>query len=152
MVSIVILLFGILISICAGEPVAALMRDLVYTDMSIVGLLSVAILPFLISAFAVLLSNLPLLLTVVFVNAFLCAHVSAGVLLTFETAGWLLCALCLFRDFFRLPILWLCWMKAADGEREAFMRCCIPGGVATGLICVFEYCIVSPFLAELISF
>ena len=146
------LLLGAILSASAGESIASLMRALVYGDMSIVGLLFVAILPFLITAIAVRFSNPVLLYSSVFCRAFLCSYVALGLLMTFRTAGWLLCLLCLFCDYFRLPLLWLCWLHAASGEGTAFLHRTILCVLAVGLASVFDYCIVSPFLAELISF
>jgi hypothetical protein len=146
------LCFGAIISAAAGDSVASLMRALVCSDTSIVGLLLVAILPFFITATAVWFSNFTLLLSAVFFRAFLCFYVAVGLLAAFSTAGWLICLLCLFCDCLQLPLLWLCWLQSISGERVSFLRRWIPCVLSAGVVSVFDFYIVSPFLAGLISF
>lgn len=146
------LFLGALISVSAGESIASLMRALLCGDMSIVGLLFVGFLPFLITAIAVYFSKSMLLYSAVFCRAFLCAYVAVGLVMTFRTAGWLFCLLCLFCDYVQLPLLWFCWLQVSSGEGAAFLHRIIPSVLAVGLASVFNYCVVSLFLAKLISF
>ena len=146
------LLLGVMISAAAGKFLASLMRALVYSDMSIVGLLCVAFLPFLITAIAVYFRNFTLLHATVFCRAFLCAYTAAGMLITFRTAGWLICLLYLSCDCLQLPLLWLCWLGASCWERAVVLRRCVICAAVAGLVSVFNFCMISPFLAELISF
>jgi hypothetical protein len=136
----------------AKAPVRAAVPKLGGTANDIVGLLLVAILPFFITATAVWFSNFTLLLSAVFFRAFLCCYVAAGLLAVFSTAGWLFCLFCLFCDCLQLPLLWLCWLQSISGERVSFLRRWIPCVLSAGVVSVFDFYIVSPFLAGLISF
>lgn len=144
------LVSGAFISLSADEFLASTMHALIRSDMSISGLLAALFLPFLISFFAVYLSQNWLLLIVAFFKAFLFAYTGAGLILSFDAAGWLLCLLLLFGDVLTLPALWLLWLRCLHSSGRSAWCSSIPSVIVAGFAGIFEYCVVAPFLASLI--
>lgn len=143
--------FGSLIFYITGSSFSSLMRGVIYGSVSIVGLMSVSVLPFLISAFAVYISKPSLLLIVSFGKAFLFSFVSLGIMDGFASTGWLIRWLLMFSDLISLPVLYWFWNRHISGD--------IPFSAAESLLvlslCILvgsvDYCYVSPFLANLIN-
>lgn len=96
----------------ADESIVSLMRMAVLKPVSIVGLLSCTLLPFLFTAFAVYVSLPALLLLIGFSKAFLYAYVSCAVLAAFGSAGWLVRGFLMFSDTIGAVLLYSCWMRS----------------------------------------
>lgn len=146
------LLAGAASAYTAGDILFPLMRSAPGCSVSIVSLLCVACFPFLISAFAVFISQPWLLLAVSFGKAFCFALVSTGILASYGSGGWLLRWLLCFSDCAVLPLLYWYWMRYISGDR-AF------SGPETGLalclgllIASADHHFIVPLLARLTDF
>lgn len=135
----------------AGESIFILMRSVVYSPVSIVGVLCVSLLPILISAYAVFLSNLSLLLSICFAKAFLFSFVSLGILWAFASAGWLMRILLLFSEWTSLPILYWYWLRCLNPDHRVNLW-------ETAWVCSLmllmgsiHFRVISPFLVRLIE-
>ena len=142
---------GILISRHADSTVLSLMRSAVDSAVSIVGLLSAACLPFLLSALAVSLSGPGWLLPVGFVNGFLYSYVSMTVFRSFGFSGWLLRPLLCFSMVSVAPALYCFWLRLISAGRESFFSETAFFLSLALLIGSVDYSLISPFLARLIS-
>lgn len=130
-----------------GSGFVSLMRSALSQPVSIVGILAVYCFPFLLTAFAVLISRLELLVLLAFCKAFLFSACACLVELSFGSAGWLIRLLLVSRWITAPLLLWL-WLYLADRREKsayAFSVCALWGILAGAL----EYCYVSPFLAML---
>ena len=145
------LVLGIVFSIAAGDPLVSLMRTAVNSRVSISGLLTAILLPFLLSAFAVIFHESWLLILIAFLKAFMFSFVGFGVTVAFRSAGWLVRLLLMFGDCCSLPVLFWYWSRHVGvQESSSFSAIVVPFAL---LFCIgsFDFCVVSPFLATLIS-
>lgn len=119
--------------------------------VSIVSLLSVTVLPFLLSASAVFSSCRWLLLPIAFFRAFLLSYVGMGIYGCFGSAGWLFRLLLCFSELFSTPLLYWFWLRCCDPDRGRIA----PQGALTGALCLLigsvDYCLISPQLRSLIN-
>lgn len=118
--------------------------------VSIVSLLGVTMFPFLLSAFAVYISEPWLLLIVSFGDAFVLSFVSLGVMRCGGSAGWLVRWLLVFSASLASPLMYLYWLRHLTGRRrfdglEAACVLCL-----CALIGSVDFRLVSPLLARLI--
>lgn len=132
------------------DHLVSLMPSVLSSRLSIVGLASSALLPFLFSVFAVYFSH-PWVLTIIcFTKAFLYAYVSCGVYQAFGDYGWLVHWLLLFADTLCIPVLFLYWLRHLSGYRRfrfwttAAYLTALAGIILTG------YYLVSPLIGALI--
>ena len=135
----------------AGDTLDSVMRGALIGSVSIVGLLCAALFPFLLSAFAVFISEPWLLLPVSFGDAFVFSFVSLGVTQCAGSAGWLIRWLLVFSASLLSPLLYLYWLRHLPGGRrfdslEAACILCI-----CALIGSADFRLISPLLARLIS-
>ena len=144
------LLNGLLFSLSADTLLSSTMRIAINGGMSISGLLTALLLPFLFSAFAVFISQLWLLIPIAFVKAFLFSFTGLGVLLTFGSAGWLICLLFMFAESLAMPILWWYWLRVSGDSGRTVFHNCFPAVLCVGLVGCIDQWIVAPFLACLI--
>lgn len=144
------LISGIVLFLFAGTQILPWMRSTAYGAVSIVGLLCVTLLPFLFSAFAVFISEPWLLLPISYGKAVLFSLISLGILQSFGSAGWLVRLLLMFSDSVSVPLLYCFWHRHISGRRKlafseawnAVSLCILIGSI--------DYCLVSPFLAQMI--
>ncbi len=142
---------GCLAYLLGGESLHALMRGVLYAPVSIVGILCVSLLPFLLSAYAVFLSNLSFLLPICFLKAWLFSQISLGIYQAFSSAGWLMRILLLFSSWTSLPILYWFWLRYLSPEHrastlEALLACSL-----LLLVGSIHIRVISPFLVCLIE-
>ena len=144
------LILGALTSVSADISLASTMRAALCGGMSIFGLLVVVLLTLFLSAYAVYFSQPVLLVSVVFLKAFLFAYTGAGLLTLYPSSGWLIRYLLMFSDTLMMPLLWWFWLCAESGERVALLhRTAFSTLVACSIGCVY-YALIAPFLARLI--
>ena len=134
----------------AGSSFLSLMRSSLYSSVSIVSLLLVTGLPFLLSAFAVFLSCHWLLPAIAFGKGFLFSFISMGALASFGCAGWLLRLLLCFSDLMSMPILYWFWLHCCRIRKYGFGCCTVLSAALIFLIGSIDYCLIAPFLADLI--
>lgn len=146
------ILCGTFLSISAADLSPVLMRGIYVSAVSIVSVLYVVYLPFLLSAFAVLLSAPAMILPVCFGKAFLCAYSFCCVFRTFGAIGWIISGVFLFPDWAALPVLYWYWRSVlARGGCRGISAFCIAAGILAG-IAWLDLRIISPFGAGLIDF
>ena len=144
------LLSGAAVSLCADEFLPAMMLAALSCDVSIFGLLIAILLPLLISFFAVYISQIWLLIPIVFVKAFLFSYTGVGILQTFNASGWLIRILFMFGDSLALPFLWWYWLQVTASVNVSLLRGFLPALLCAVVAGCIDYCYVAPFLAGLI--
>ena len=128
-----------------SQPLVSLMRGAIIGSVTIVGLGSVLLLPYLLTVSAVLFSSSGFLFTVAFLKAFSFGACAAAVDLAFSDAGWLVRSLLMFSDFFGFPVLvWLSWHSFDSlGKRKTMYM--IAGGLLL-IIGLIDCFLIAPFL------
>lgn len=117
-----------------------------YTPISI---LSVALLPVLISALVVFAEQSWLLLPISFLKAFCFAHVGALVTKSFGSASWLIQILLMFSDCVSLPFLWWFWYRLLKSSQQIAFSTIFPIALAALSIGVLDFKVISPFFSLL---
>lgn len=146
------LLCGAFLSISAADIYLPLMRGLYKNAVSIVSVLRIVFLPFLLSAFAVLLSAPVMILPVCFGKTFLCAYSFFYVFRTFGTVGWIITGVFLFPDWAALPVLYWYWRSVFLRERHnGAVSFCVAAAFLAGIVWL-DLRIISPVGAGLIDF
>lgn len=130
---------------------SSLVRSVVDSRSSIVGLLTVLTVPFLISAILFKLSLPTLGFCIVFIKSLLFSYCSCSLVLAFGEAGWLMRWLLLFSDSCTVVLLLWLWIRNITGQgkkiKSDLLFCCL----ITVLIGCVDYYILSPFAAMLLS-
>ena len=144
-------LLGVWFSGSASELLFSTMRMLPGSHASIIGLLSAAVLPFLFSACAVYLRQPLILIPIAFWKAFLFSYIGFGLFRAWGSAGWLLLGLTMFSSLSSMPVLCWYWLRHIGGRPfEPGVCCLILGGLV--VIGIIDYCLIVPFLANIITF
>lgn len=146
------LLLGVSAAANAGSNLPTMIRSATLCPVSIPGLLASTVFPFLCSAYAVSFSEPWLLLPISTLKAFSFSFCAFGVNLAFGSAGWLVRLLFLFSDACVIPLLFFYWLRHFDNtpaHPDKELLGCIIAAIAIGAA---DYCLVSPFLVELINF
>lgn len=145
------LLSGILLFHFAGTPLLPLMRRAAVAPVSITGLLTVSLIPFLITALAVSLFR-SAIFPLCFLKAFLFAFCAAGIASSNGPHGWLYGRMTMASQWMLLPVLYLLWLRLLPGSPK-ISRWEAAGFVFAALLIVFfHHCIVSPVWAALINY
>ena len=124
------------------------MRGILFGSVSIVSLLSVGLIPFLFTAYAVCLSKSWILFAVSFCKALLFSFMAMGISSAFGSAGWLVSALVLFSGHMWNWILYFLWIRILAGRKIHWSLVTV-AFLLTGCIAVY---VISPFMASLIDF
>ena len=144
-------LLGVWCSGSASEFYLPQMRTAVSGRVSIVGLLSGGVLPFLASAFAVYLQRRILLIPIAFLKAFFFSYAGYRLYLAWGQAGWLVTGLTMFGSICSLPVLYWYWRHCLEARRFEWPVF----GLVLALLLVIGivdcYWVV-PFLIDIISF
>ena len=135
-------------------PFVALMRLLVYPQMSIMIGVAVSALPFVILYILCRCSAFWLIFHVAFFKAFIFMYCYGSVTLAFADAGWLVRYLLLFSDCLSVPIL--LWYAAGKllgrkGSRDPDQRLLICIICILAIRCIDSY-VVSPFALKVLTF
>lgn len=142
---------GIFCSFCASNSLFPTMRAAVSGCVSIHGLLSVVLLPLLFSAFAVYISQPWLLIPLAFIKTFVFSFLAVGIMAAYGSAGWLVRSLLMFSDGLMLPVLWWYWSQCLERSCISVWKAWAGVLAFSALIGSVDYCVISPFLANLIS-
>lgn len=142
--------FGALTFRYGKDHLISLMPSVLSSRLSIVGLASAAILPFLFSVFAVY-ASIPWLMTIFcFAKAFLYTYISCGIYALFGSARWLLQGLLLCVDTMSIPVLYLYWLRHITGCRP-FRFSAAAGYLAVLIgIVILGYYWISPLTAVIL--
>lgn len=139
--------FGVFLFLSTGTPGVSMMRRMVSGSVSIVSLIGLGLLPFLFTAYAVILSQLRLLFLICFCKAGMFAFVSMGISAAFSSAGWMMRGLLLFFDSVCCILLYFVWYRILNGRKAGWFWIILAGLLAGSI----EFYIISPFLAGLIE-
>lgn len=145
------MLLGVPAALAASEFLVPMMHESVQCSVSITGLLASTLLPFLLSAYAVSLSEPWLLLIISALKAFGFSYCACGVSLAFGQSSWLVRFLFLFSDHCLIPVLYLYWLRHIHGQTKTSvweLPACIGAALLVGSI---DYCLIAPFLVSLIE-
>lgn len=146
------LLSGAVFCISSGHIISSLMRSVPGGTVSIVGLLCVTALPFLLSAFAVFVSEPRLVFLICFGKSFLFCVISLGLVAAYGSAGWLIRWLLMFSDSLGMPVLYLYWLRILSSwDKPPLCETFVFGSLFL-LIGSIDYCLISPFWSGLIHF
>lgn len=143
------LLLGAILSVSVDKLLLSTMRGAMISNMSITGPVTVVLLPLLLSAYAVYFSQPAMLVSVVFIKAFLFAYTGAGILMLYPVSGWLLRWLLMFSDMMTMPMLWLIWLSNSKGGFVSIFRriaICVVFAMLIGCVDLFQ---IAPFLTRL---
>lgn len=143
---------GVLIAYLASDSLSQMMPTAVESCASIVGLLFTVSLPFLLSAFAVSVAGAWLLIPIAFLKAFVFAFLGFGLITAYHCAGWLLRILFMFADCCTMPLLYNYWLKCCSGTSNSLWMSATAHLIPTLAIGILDFCVISPFLATLISY
>ncbi len=144
------LLGGMLTAVFADDSFFSLMRRAPGSHVSIVGLLTTLLLPLLLSAFALYISQHWFLIILAFIKAFELALIGTGVAVSYGSGGWLVSFLFLCADVFSVPVFIWFWLFAFCEPSKSLRR-----GIGVFLFVLLIGCLnyrfVSPFLANLLT-
>lgn len=145
------LILGLFAAGSASDVLVPMIRSALSCSVSFTGLLISAVLPFLLSAVAVSLSEPWLLLPISALKAFGFGYCACGVCLAFGSAGWLVRVLFLFTDVCVTPVLFFYWLRHTDGTSFQIgeLAACVAAAAA---VAAADYYLISPFLAMVIEF
>ena len=143
------LYLGCIVSSESGSSFSPLMRGFFTNTVSIVALISVSVLPFLFSAFAVSIGFSQLLFFICFIKAFSFGFVSGAIYTVFGNVGWLGQLLFMFSDMVSLPLFLLYGVRHISGDRSFSFSEFFFGTAVLILIGSVDFCFVSPVLAML---
>ena len=146
------LLCGVGLSGLAGDSYFSLMRSASTCPVSIVSLLSISLLPFLLSGFYVYLHSFGFLAGLCFIKGCLFAFVSMGLFLSYDSAGWLLRLLMMFSDLCCLVPLWRCWVQLLFRSDRGSLKPVFLGSLLAAGIVSLDYLYVLPLLAKLVEY
>ncbi len=146
------LLLGSILFLSVDGVPASLMHSVLFSELSISGLLTVVLLPLLFAAFAVYISQPIVLYLVVFFKAFTFAFILTGYLVTFVPSGWLICGMLMFSDIVVVPFFWYFLLQIDRCDYCSLRRNSAGYLICAAVIVLFDYCFIMPFWAELISF
>lgn len=145
------MLCGLLFFLSAKSTALLWMRGAPYSSVSIVRYFCVALLPVLLSVFAVFLSAKLWLLLICFIEAFLFSSVSIGFRLAFGSGGWLIQTLLMFGQCISLPVLYWYWLRRLSAGADGRISETVWVLSLTILLSSIHTCVISPILAELIE-
>lgn len=154
----IILAFSWTVSLICGVcfsakdlSVVVLMRLLPYSQVSIVGLIFVLLLPLLIAILCLFYAK-PVVLNILFIiKGFFLGYFLYGVKVAFGDSGWLMRFLVSFSDScMSLVLLWF-GFRQIEKNKLSLKKDAIVASAATLIIGIIDYFLVSPFLASLMN-
>ena len=144
------LILGAVLAVSSGNLLDSTMRAAVSGSMSISGLIAVQLLPLLLSAYAVYYTQPVLLVSVIFLKAFLFAYAGAGILILYPVSGWLIRSLLMFSDILTIPVLWFIWICVVPAAQYPMLRRIAVSALWSVLVGCVDMTLIAPFLARLI--
>ena len=142
---------GCMAAAASGPVLADLVRRSTGATLSITGAMTAAVLPLLLSAFAVSFSEPWLLLFISTFKAFSFSFCAWGVCLAFGQSGWLVLFLFLFSDFLLIPLQYFYWLRHIRGDiKPTFSELPLFLAAAAGVGCI-DFWYIAPFLASLMQ-
>ena len=145
------MILGVFSAHGAEASLVPLIRQSTRSPGSALGLLSAALLPFLLSGLAVSFSETWLLLLISAFKAFSFTFCAAGVSLAFGQSSWLVRFLFLFSDLSLIPVLYIYWLRHLRKDsktRRWELPCCL---IWATIVCGIDYLYIAPFLASIME-
>jgi len=132
--------------------ISSLMCSGYYPRISIISLILALVIPFLISY--ILLRFLPFyfIFLFAFLKAFSFIYCYGAFMIHYGDAGWLISGMVLFSDFFLVVSLLMQWYNFATGKKCDLQSSMLVHFLSLTLIGLFDYIVVSPFLAMLLHY
>jgi len=145
------LFLGVFLANHVHDNYFLLMRMAAKSRVSIVGLLTSAVLPFLFVFYFAYIRRFWPIIAVCFLKGFLFCAGAAAVSVAFGSAGWLVRLLLLFTDICLLPIFSWLVLRHCGASARPLQKDAVICSAMVLLICSLDYCVVSPYLAMLIE-
>ena len=139
------MILGYVCSDAAQDQTVLLVRQSISAVPSMVGAVSVVLLPYLLSALAVSICEPWLILVISTFKAFSFTFCAWGVCLAFGQSSWLALFLFLFSDLCLIPALYLFWLRSIRGERISGWGKWLFLAYAL-FVFVLDYWLIGPFL------
>ena len=142
-------LVGVMIAISAGNYYFLLMHTAAGSRVSIVDTGFAILVPFWVSLFLIVHSKPWLVYVICILQIAQYTAALYAIAISFGSSGWMVNAFMQFSDFFLIPILLLlskCRLQNRVSKRLIWISIAV--SVVVGLI---DYCLISPFLANLIE-
>lgn len=138
------LIYGIFTSY-RDLSVVVLMRLTLASEVSIVGLFVVLILPLLITIISVNYRCSIVIYILSMLKGFSIGYCTCGIALSYGSAGWLIDFLFFFSDFFATLILFWFWFRLIYLEGNNLKRDGVVSVLSASLIGIIDYFVVAPF-------
>ena len=116
---------------------------------SFFSIISVLLLPIVISLLVLFAGQRWLIFPLAFVKALAFSYVGWSVVITFGSAGWLIRLLMMFSDCASIPLLWWFWNKALTSEFDAMIPASVAAVVTILGISIVDCGVIAPFLLNL---
>ena len=127
----------------------SMMRSACKSGVSIVWLTLMTLVPLFVVSAAVYFRLHFLIYPLCAIRAFCFSVCFTGIYIAFGSAGWLVRSLLQMSDFFLIPVLlWFSLYSLAKNRSKQVTVCCISYAALIGML---DYCVISPFLADLIN-
>ena len=140
---------GIATAVYCRDCLVQMTSTVVYSHVSISGLLIAGFLPLLFSSFAVSFSESWILPIVGGVKVFSFGFCACAVGMTFGQSGWLIRMLLLFTDCFTVPAFYFFSLRHISGRTSRVRRDIAVFFAFITVVCLIDYSLVSPFLLKL---
>ena len=145
------MLLGAWSAVSADSAIISMVRNCIGSHVTIPGMLCVAFLPFLISAYAISLSEPWILLIFSTCKAYSFSLCLCATGLAFGQSSWLVRLLFLFSDLCLIPVLYLYWLRHISGtnptRRWELPACLCIAAVISGI----DYYFIAPFLMSIMK-
>ena len=141
---------GILLCVRSGPTFFSLMHNVASESMSLVGCLSLGLIPLLVCAVCIHLGAGCIIPIVLWAKGLSFGFVSCLAFRAFGSAGWLIHFLLFSLRQIQLIILILFCIRFCCQEEVPGFRYIFPYFAASAALCVADYLIIAPFLAEII--
>ena len=140
------IVLGVLTSYSVDPYLFSAMRRSSFRSVSIIGLITAAWLPFLISAIFVSLSKLYLFIPLSFIKSFSYAFVRSFVAISFLQAGWLAASILLFSDTIVICLLYWYWIRQTGNTSKTAVKDLFICLFISLIACIIDYFWVSNIL------
>lgn len=137
---------------CHTDPAYLhMMRAAAFDRVSIVGLFLLLYFPLFLSAFAAYINKPHWIVVICFVKTFLFASCSFALYDVFHSATWLVRIMLQFSEVISLPFYYLYCLRNISTMRSHIQKDTLLFGAVNFLIGILDYCVISPFLVDIIK-
>ncbi len=140
------------ICLASEDPyIISLMRRVIYSPVSIVGLTAVLGLPLIITVLAFCFKSLAVIYIYSAMKAFCSGMIEFAICAAFGYAGWMVSILLLFSSMCSTVLLLLMLLQHIEGFKPSFAQDVIHCFIAVFIIGSIDYFLVSPFFVSLVG-